>query len=378
MVRETARILSHFEALTFESKVQFDMFPAVEQYPQECLFTTNFILPDRSKAKLFESNCTGVVDTHFRWMQENSIDGILVQRFYGQFEDESFLQLLNQIRTAAEKYGRSFAVEYDPSPIQSSDFSNVVPSLLNDYANNIAPLMTSNAYLHQDGRPVLELWGFGIDKNKLSAADCATIFHAMRSANPNPYVVLGVQWDWAFDRTQNPAYYDVYLQADVIQPWAVGPYNDPSSYQGFYQRTSISDKALTDRLGIKYAPSITPGGSARNRAGKGEPLGNRYNGTYFEAQLKHMLDLKPFFVFGAMFDEFPESKCSSDIYSGLVGAVHGLTCLLPGTQVIATLTRSEVPPAANPGFLGIDDGMDHNYYLQMAGRYAVRFHELWQ
>lgn len=53
--------------------------------------------------------------------------------------------------------------------------------------------------------------------------------------------------------------------------------------------------------------------------------------------------------------------------------------LLPlGSQVIATLTQSEVPPAANPGFLGIDDGMDHNYYLQLAGRYAVRFHELWQ
>ncbi|CAL8580662.1 hypothetical protein XPA_006382 [Xanthoria parietina] len=335
--------------------VQFDMFPAVEQYPQECLFTTNFLLPDRSKAQLFESNCTGVVDTHFRWMQENSIDGILVQRFYGQFEDASFLQLLQQIRTAAEKYGRSFAVEYDLSPIASSDFSNVVPSLLNDYTHNIAPLITSPAYLHQDGRPVLELWGFGIDKNKLSAPDCAAIFHALRSANPNPYVVLGVQWDWAFDRTQNPDYYNVYLQADVIQPWAVGPYNDPTSYEGFYQRTSIPDKALTDRLGIKYAPSITPGGSARNREGKGKPLGNRYNGSYYEAQLKHMLDLKPFFVFGAMFDEFPESS-----------------------QVIATLTQSEVPPAANPGFLGIDDGMDHNYYLQLAGRYAVRFHELWQ
>ena len=50
--------------------------------------------------------------------------------------------------------------------------------------------------------------------------------------------------------------------------------------------------------------------------------------------------------------------------------------MIPGTQAIATLTADEVPPAANPGFLGIDDGMDHNYYLQMAGRYAVRFHEL--
>ena len=47
-----------------------------------------------------------------------------------------------------------------------------------------------------------------------------------------------------------------------------------------------------------------------------------------------------------------------------------------GTQVIATLRADEVPPAENPGFLGIDNDMDHNYYLQLAGRYAVRFHEL--
>ena len=47
-----------------------------------------------------------------------------------------------------------------------------------------------------------------------------------------------------------------------------------------------------------------------------------------------------------------------------------------GSQANATLTYDEVPPAKNPGFFGIDNGMDHNYYLQLAGRYAVRSHEL--
>ena len=91
-----------------------------------------------------------------------------------------------------------------------------------------------------------------------------------------------------------------------------------------------------------------------------------------------MLDLKPFFVFGAMFDEFPESKFWFLPFSIYLFAAYMLFCFPLGSQVIATLTQSEVPPAANPGFLGIDDGMDHNYYLQLAGRYAVRFHELWQ
>lgn len=47
------------------------------------------------------------------------------------------------------------------------------------------------------------------------------------------------------------------------------------------------------------------------------------------------------------------------------------------TQAVATLCANEVPPAANPGFYGIDNNMDHNFYLQMAGRYAVQLHQLW-
>ncbi|KAI4251641.1 MAG: hypothetical protein LQ352_004735 [Teloschistes flavicans] len=343
--------VNEFSPLTI-FRVQFDMFPAVEQYPQECLFPTNFILPSGAHASLFESNCTGVVDTHFRWMQENSIDGILVQRFYGQYDDQSFLQLLQQIRAAAEKYGRAFAVEYDLSGVSSADFDGAVAALLDDYSNHIAPLVSSPSYLHHQGRPVIELWGFGINKDKLSAADCASIFHAIRSANPNPYVVLGVQWDWAYDRTNHPDYFNVYTQGDVIQPWSVGVYSDVASYEQKYRDNFVPDKALADQLGLGYAPSILAGSSSRNRD-QGTTFGNRYNGTFYEAQLKHQLDMKPFFVFGSMFDEFPES-----------------------TQVIATLTASEVPPAPNPRFFGIDDGMDHNYYLQLAGRYAVRYHQL--
>ncbi|KAI4192088.1 MAG: hypothetical protein LQ350_008702, partial [Teloschistes chrysophthalmus] len=169
------------------------MFPAVEQYPPECLFPTHFILPSTgAPASLFESNCTGVVDTHFRWMRENSIDGILVQRFYGDFADASFLQLLGQIRAAAEKYGRVFAVEYDLSGVSSARFEGVVEEIVDDYTTHIALLVSSPAYLHHQGRPVIELWGFGINKAQLSAADCMSIFRAVRSANPNPYVVLGV------------------------------------------------------------------------------------------------------------------------------------------------------------------------------------------
>lgn len=184
-----------------------------------------------------------------------------------QYPEECFLQLLHLIRTAVEKYGRTFAVGYDLSSVRLVDFTNVVSELFHNYTTNIVPLMTSSAYLHHEGRPMLELRGIGVDKTTMNAADSAKIFQAMRSAIPSPYILLGLQHDRASDAKSDPDYHNVYIKADVIQPWAVGAYGN-DNYQTFNRDTSVLDKALSDRFGIKYAPSITPGGSNRNQRGK--------------------------------------------------------------------------------------------------------------
>jgi hypothetical protein len=91
----------------------------------------------------------------------------------------------------------------------------------------------------------------------------------------------------------------------------VGSYSN-DSYDGFYSGTTVPDKQLTDSINLKYSPVIWPGGSDRNRQGgasSGVPFGNRWNGTFYTDQLdKAVIDLKPFFVFSAMFDEYPESE----------------------------------------------------------------------
>ena len=74
---------------------------------------------------------------------------------------------------------------------------------------------------------------------------------------------------------------------------------------------------LTDQLGIGYSPVVLPGSSDRNRNGGTGPFGNRYSGSFYEAQLKNVLKIKPKFVFGAMFDEFPECEIFILFYSSL-------------------------------------------------------------
>lgn len=70
--------------------MDIDFIPDVSQYPPECLFDTDFTLPGGSKAKFYDNTCEGVVDLHFKLMQEAGVDGVLVQRFLGYIGDSSF------------------------------------------------------------------------------------------------------------------------------------------------------------------------------------------------------------------------------------------------------------------------------------------------
>jgi hypothetical protein len=74
----------------YRAAVEIDFYPDVSEYPAACLFETGFTLPDGSKAQLYDNTCDGVVDLHFKWMQQVGVDGVLVQRFLGSTGDASF------------------------------------------------------------------------------------------------------------------------------------------------------------------------------------------------------------------------------------------------------------------------------------------------
>lgn len=75
----------------------FDFFPDTSAYPSECLFDTQFTYPNGTTAKLYDNACAGVVDQHFKWMQQYGIDGVFVQRFYGALSDATFLAVSDLI-----------------------------------------------------------------------------------------------------------------------------------------------------------------------------------------------------------------------------------------------------------------------------------------
>lgn len=71
--------------------VEFEFVPDVSQYPANCLFASTLTAPNGQPVQLYDNTCEGVVDLHFKWMQQYGIDGIIVQRFLSHLTDASFI-----------------------------------------------------------------------------------------------------------------------------------------------------------------------------------------------------------------------------------------------------------------------------------------------
>ncbi|PTB65021.1 hypothetical protein BBK36DRAFT_20849 [Trichoderma citrinoviride] len=334
------------------NNIEIDFIPDVSQYPANCLFDTTLTLPNGQPAQFYDSTCDGVIDLHFQWMQQYGIDGVIVQRFSGSLSDQSFITVLNQVQAAAEKYGRGFIVEWDVSGADSSQGS-VASLVLNDYNSQIKQYTSSPAYIHQDGKPVVMIFGIGFQGMKTSASDSVDI--ATQLQNAGAYVGFGVPEQWADDVNGNTGYVQAFKAADFISPWTVGGYSD-AGYSSFHTNTQIPDSQLLQSLGKKYAPVIFPGTSAYHLNGNTNPAAYdyfpRYNGTFFSAQADALtsMDIKPLFIFNAMFDEVNE-----------------------GTQSMPALKNNQLP--TNAKFVGLDnDFPDTSYYLSLGGQKAAAFH----
>ncbi|KAI0517193.1 hypothetical protein F5B22DRAFT_133122 [Xylaria bambusicola] len=333
--------------------VGVDMIPDVSGYPAECLFDTPFTRPDGSFAQFYSNDCDGVVDLHFKMMADHGISGAFLQRFYGYINEANggWINIFNAAKDAAEKYGRGFVIEYDLNGAATAS-TNVTATFLADLAA-LSDITSSPAYMHHEGKPVIEIWGFGI-VNEVSADDGIAIVTALKNAGF--YVILGVQQAWHAEMVENQPgrFGPVYRLADMIQPWTVGAY-DINGYQDFLNgRQAIEDAGALQGLGIDSSIVVWPGGSSSN-ANPNEQFDHfpRWNGTFYQMQLEGAVSLKPTFIFGAMFDEMNE-----------------------GTSIFPVLRTRDLP--TNQRFLGIDNDMATDAYLQMAGDAAARCAQIWQ
>ena len=201
--------------LTAES-VTVEMWPDLSEYTAEEKFPVpGFMHKDGTPAHLFSSVQPRTTLRHFEWMQQYGIDGVFLQRFLVEAEKPSSGLVLKNVRSAAAKTGRTYALCYDLSGFPAE---KIVDTLLADWQRlvDIEKITQDKNYLHHNGRPVLFVWGFYSDR--FSPAIANRLIDGLKQASPYQVTLIGgCQWYWR--REANPEGAQVFLRFDVLSPW---------------------------------------------------------------------------------------------------------------------------------------------------------------
>src|SRR5690349_22557938 len=117
----------------------------------------------------------------------------------------------------AEKHDRKFYIMWD-----ISGWNNFHTELIEDLNTNLKPLnlFKSKAYAHQNGKPVVCVWGFGFTDRPDDPNGALNLINQLKK---DFYVIGGVPTHWRNNNDDSKAdYQKVYLALDMLQPWAVG------------------------------------------------------------------------------------------------------------------------------------------------------------
>lgn len=289
-------------------------------------------LGNGSPATLFSSYDASTVDTHARWMQENDIDTIALQRF-GDFMDVRDT-VAERVRVAAEARGRKFYIMYD-----ISGWSSFQTDLKSDWNNRITTklhLTSSPAYARQDGKPVVSIWGLGFLDRPGTAASSLDVINFFKAQGI--YVIGGVAPDWRTatgTRWSKTGYGAVYDALDAISPWMVGVIGDNAGSDSIRQEFNEGDVAYCHSHGIDYQPCVLPGDLQE---------GQRKHGDFMWRQFANMIQIGSDGLYISMFDEYNE-----------------------GNQIAKTAANAAQKPVGS-SFLTLDEdgtACSSDYYLRL-------------
>ena len=283
-------------------------------------------------ATLFSSYDQQTVNAHFSWMQQNGCDTAALQRFNPTGgEGPTRDAMAAKVRTAAETYGRKFHIMYDVS-----GWTTMQADIKADWTDKMSAYTSSSAYAHQNGKPVVCIWGFGFDdaNHPWDAAACLDVVTWFK--NQGCYVIGGVPTYWRTGANDSRSgYLDVYHAFDMLSPWMVGRIGTASDSDSFYTNVNVPDLADCKANGIDYQPCVLPGDlSGRQRA----------HGDFMWRQFYNMVRLGAQGIYISMFDEYGE-----------------------GNQIATTAATQATVPAGS-GLLALDEdgtACSADYYLRL-------------
>ena len=354
----TGRAWHHYsrQGVFAPGSLEIDLWPDMTEYKKK--YPTTFKFSDSSVAEVFSSYDKSTIDLHFKWLKEYGIDGVFMQRFVAEIKNPGgkhhFNTVLENAMEAAKKNNRAICIMYDLSGMRPSDTSLVlsdIDELNKKYALLDKTAAKSPTYLHENGKPLVAVWGVGFnDHRKYGFKEAETIINGLNERGYNIMLGVPTYWrDFGSDALKNDSLHTLIKQCAIVAPWFVGRY-DERSYPAFNKHIK-DDIDWCAANHVEYAPLAFPGFSWRNMNGPHARIIDRDNGNFFWQQVAGAKAAGAKMLYIAMFDEMNE-----------------------GTSIFKCATKSHLPLNPNGSFVQIDDSLGSDYYLWLAGQAAKWFH----
>jgi len=340
--------------------ITVDLYPDLTEFDPNDLAAIPGETIGGKPAYLFSSYNKNVVMKHFEWMKKYGLDGVLVQRFLSDIPGSRAQGdgVLKNIIAAAEKTGRTFAIEYDISGAHANTMADILQKDWNYLVNDLH-VTASKRYLHHNGKPVVAVWGMGLSDRSHPPSDTAAAIALIKwfQDTAKTTYIGGTPSYWRLlnrDANPDPAWTAVYQTMDVIQPWSVGRYGDLAGVDRWKTEQLVPDLAATKEHKQLYMPVIFPGFSWHNLNPRSpENQIPRLKGEFLWRQAVNARAAGARMLKIAMFDEVNE-----------------------GTAMFkAAPHRSDAPDQGFWLTLDADGGdLPSDWYLRLAGTITRAFH----
>lgn len=315
--------------------VSIDLWPDVGELAKEDRVDTPFRHADGRVAQVFSSVRPGVTRTHFQWMQQYGIDGVMLQRFATTSRDPRFRgpmdTVLDNVKASASATGRGWALMYDLSGLPPGQIDTVIDDFKGlQQQRRIVRDGSDHAYFHHRGKPLVAIWGLGFNDREPMLDDWERLINFLRDDKEfgGFSLMLGVPYHW---RTQtndcipDPKLHALLAKADIISPWAVGRLATPQDAAGRESAVLRPDIVKAAEWKADCLPVIFPGFSWQNlkkSRGKKAQLDKipRLGGEFLWSQAVAAKRAGAGMLYVAMFDELDEGtaifKTTSDVPVG--------------------------------------------------------------
>jgi len=318
---------------TAPGNVHVEYWPDMSEFTKKERFPApGYTYPDGTQAELFSSHNPLTVLRHFEWMRQYGIDGVFLQRFLvglpGGSDSKPYqerLDVLNNVRAAANQTGRVWAINYDTVSVPSTRMFDMLTA---DWKQMVDGKVTDDPrYLHEGGYPVVHIW-WNAGVKTMTPQVLNQLIDFFKAPGPyHAYIVAGGGWDW---RTlPDPEWAKAIHRLDAEVPWNPGnSCKDAAGVIHPQMKSWAGDRLELAKSGTLWIPVVYAGFSWNNnqRLPWGTNTFPRRKGQFLWEQfheLSKMGDVDTIFV--AMFDELDEGTAILKVTNTPPTQAHFLT-----------------------------------------------------